>query len=80
MYTIFTVVQVLSGIFASQYVARVLGIEIVSEAVQDAEANLMLNNILNMEVLEGDVGERLHKSSFPPNYCFRRSSPCGAGL
>jgi 23S rRNA (uracil1939-C5)-methyltransferase len=47
------------GMFASRQAAHVLGIEIVPEAVQDAHANLKENGISNMEVLEGDVGEKL---------------------
>ncbi len=45
------------GIFAASKVKQVYGIELVPEAVEDARANIKLNNIQNMEVIEGDVGK-----------------------
>ena len=45
------------GIFASKQVKQVMGIEIVPEMVQDAQENLKLNNVPNMQVIEGDVGK-----------------------
>lgn len=45
------------GIFASKLVKQVLGVEIVPEAVEDAQENLKLNNINNMKILKGDVGK-----------------------
>ena len=54
------------GIFASRHVERVHGIELINEAVEDAQVNLALNNVTNMEILEGDVAERLGDFSFHP--------------
>ena len=45
------------GIFAARRVKNVVGVEIVPEAVLDAQENLQLNAVDNMEVLEGDVGK-----------------------
>jgi len=45
------------GIFASKKVKKVIGVEIVHEAVEDAQENLKLNNVHNMQVIEGDVGK-----------------------
>lgn len=43
------------GIFASKYVSKVYGIEIVEQAIQDAEENAKINNIQNAEFMVGDV-------------------------
>ena len=43
------------GIFASKYVKKVYGIEIVEDAIKDAKENAKLNNISNMDFIEGDV-------------------------
>lgn len=51
------------GIFASTQVAQVYGIELVPEAVLDAQENIKLNEIANMSVVAGDVGERLLSES-----------------
>jgi 23S rRNA (uracil1939-C5)-methyltransferase len=66
------------GILASRSVSCVLGIEIVREAVHDARANLALNDITNMEILEGDVGDHLDTLSFSPTTIF--VDPPRAGL
>lgn len=47
------------GIFASQYVKKVYGIEIIENAIKDANENLKINNILNAEYLCGDVEKTL---------------------
>lgn len=43
------------GIFASKYVKKVYGIEIVEEAVKDACENAKINEIDNTEFIAGDV-------------------------
>ncbi|MBR2588229.1 MAG: 23S rRNA (uracil(1939)-C(5))-methyltransferase RlmD [Bacilli bacterium] len=43
------------GIFASGFVKKVYGIEIVEEAIRDAWENARLNNIENIEFFAGDV-------------------------
>lgn len=45
------------GIFASKHVKKVVGIELVSDAVEDAQVNLACNDVTNMDVLCGDVGK-----------------------
>ena len=43
------------GIFASEYVSKVYGIEIVDAAVENAKQNAILNNIKNIDFIVGDV-------------------------
>jgi len=43
------------GIFASKYVKKVYGIEIVEQATQDAKENARLNEMENIEFVCGDV-------------------------
>ena len=43
------------SIFASKYVKRVYGIEIVHSSIENARLNARLNNILNVDFIEGDV-------------------------
>ena len=43
------------GIFASKYVKKVYGIEIVEEAIKDANENAKLNKVENIEFINGDV-------------------------
>ena len=43
------------SIFASKYVKKVYGIEIVHSSIENAKINLKINNINNVEFIEGDV-------------------------
>ena len=61
------------GIFASKYVKKVYGIEIVEEAIKDANENLKLNNIENVEFIVGDnekAFDKLLKNNVKPNVVF----------
>lgn len=49
------------GIFASKYVKKVYGIEIVEEGVKNAKNNAKINNIKNIEFIAGDVEKTLEK-------------------
>lgn len=58
------------GIFASKYVKKVYGIEIVEDAIRDAKENAKINNIQNAEFIVGDVEkafEKLLKENIKPN-------------
>lgn len=58
------------GIFASKYVKKVYGIEIVPQAIIDAKENAKLNNVENAEFIEGDVEkafDKLLKQNVKPN-------------
>ena len=58
------------GIFASKFVKKVYGIEIVPQAIQDAKENAQINNIENAEFIVGDVenafDELLNKKNIIP--------------
>lgn len=43
------------GIFASKYVKKVYGIEIVEQAIKDAKENAKMNDIQNIDFMVGDV-------------------------
>ena len=43
------------SIFASKYLKKVYGIEIVHSSIENAKTNLKINNINNVEFIEGDV-------------------------
>lgn len=62
------------GIFASQYVKKVYGIEIVKQAIEDAKENASINDIRNIEFFAGDVEkifeDVLKKNSDKPDVIF----------
>ena len=49
------------GIFASKYVKNVYGVEIVEEAIKDAKQNAEINNVDNIEFIQGDVEVAFNK-------------------
>lgn len=62
------------GIFASKYVKKLYGIEIVEQAIEDAKENAKINNITNAEFFAGDVEkvleEILKKENVTPDVIF----------
>ncbi len=61
------------GIFASKFVKKVYGIEIVKEAIDDAKQNAKINNIDNIEFIVGDVEKAFNdliKNEIKPNIVF----------
>ncbi len=59
------------GIFASKYVKKVYGIEIVEEAIEMAKENAKINQVENIEFMAGDVekvfGTMLQEKQVTPN-------------
>lgn len=49
------------GIFASKYVKKVYGIEIVEEAIENAKENAKMNQVENIEFMAGDVEKVFEK-------------------
>ena len=62
------------GIFASSYFKKVYGVEIVEEAIEDARENAKINDIKNIEFIQGDVEntlpEILEKEKIEPDVIF----------
>ena len=55
------------GIFLTPYSKKVLGIEINSEAIKNANENKKINNISNIEFMVGDTKDLIKKVKFKPN-------------
>lgn len=59
------------GIFASKYVNKVYGIEIVPRAIEDAKENAKINDVKNIEFICGDVevafDELINKEKIVPS-------------
>lgn len=49
------------GIFASKYVEKVYGVEIIEEAIKDAKQNAEINNVDNIEFIQGVVEVAFNK-------------------
>ena len=62
------------GIFASKYVKKLYGIEIVEQAIEDAKENAKINNVTNAEFFAGDVEQVLEgilqKENVTPDVIF----------
>jgi 23S rRNA (uracil1939-C5)-methyltransferase len=62
------------GIFASPYVKKVYGIEIVEQAIENAKENAKINNVNNISFYCGDVENSLEnvikKEKIIPNVVF----------
>lgn len=62
------------GIFASEFVKKVYGIEIIKQATENAKKNAKINNINNVEFFCGDVEKVLDnivkKENITPNLVF----------
>ena len=54
------------GILASKNAKKVIGIELNSEAIRDANKNKELNKVNNIEFYSGDVGKILTKHNYNP--------------
>ncbi len=55
------------GIFVSNKANRVIGLEINSEAVRDANENKKINNINNIDFYEGDASSIVKKTNLKPD-------------
>jgi len=55
------------GIFLSPYCNKVLGIEINSEAIKNANENKKINNISNIDFMVGDTKDLIKRINFKPN-------------
>ena len=55
------------GIYLSKFCKKVLGVEINSEAIKNANENKKINNIDNIEFMVGDTKEIIKKVNFKPN-------------
>lgn len=62
------------GIFASKYVKKVIGIEIVEQAIENAKKNAVINEVDNIDFFCGDVEEVLdrlvNKENIKPDVIF----------
>lgn len=62
------------GIFTSEFVKKVIGVEIVEQAVENAKKNANINNVDNIEFFCGDVEDVLDKlinvDKIKPNVIF----------
>ena len=52
------------SLYVSRYVDSVLGIEIINDAILDAQDNAKLNNILNTKFICGDVSKLFDESVY----------------
>ncbi|MGB4984595.1 MAG: 23S rRNA (uracil(1939)-C(5))-methyltransferase RlmD [Erysipelotrichaceae bacterium] len=57
-------------LFASKFVKKVVGVEIVKQAINNAIENMTINNITNCEFVVGDAGEVANKLDYKFNVIF----------
>ena len=55
------------SLLVSDYAKKVIGIEVVEDAVRDAKSNLKLNNITNTEFYLGDVSKVIKRLDYTPD-------------
>ena len=55
------------SLLVSDYAKKVIGIEVVEDAVRDARNNAKLNNVTNTEFYLGDVSKVINKLKFVPD-------------
>lgn len=58
------------GLYMAKYVKRVIGVEIIPEAVENAKRNAQINSISNAKFYCGDAGKifaELNKNGYSPN-------------
>ena len=55
------------SLLVSDYAKKVIGIEVVEDAVSDAKSNLKLNNITNTEFYLGDVSKVIKRLDYTPD-------------
>ena len=55
------------SLLVSDYAKKVIGIEVIEDAVRDAKSNAKLNNITNTEFYLGDVSKVINKLKFVPD-------------
>ncbi|MBK8551689.1 MAG: 23S rRNA (uracil(1939)-C(5))-methyltransferase RlmD [Ignavibacteria bacterium] len=68
------------SIFISDLVNKVLGVELIPEAIKDANTNSSLNKIVNTEVVCSDIKNYLENESSIPDYDKMILDPPRAGL
>ncbi len=55
------------GIFASRQAKKIIGVEMISEAIKDAKENAALNNVVNASFYTGDVADICTNDFFAQN-------------
>ncbi|MDD2377409.1 MAG: 23S rRNA (uracil(1939)-C(5))-methyltransferase RlmD [Bacilli bacterium] len=55
------------GMYLSRYCKMVLGVEIISDAIKDANKNKQLNNIENIDFILGDSKDKINEIDFKPD-------------
>lgn len=56
------------GIYLSGKVRKIIGLEVIPQAVEDGRRNIVLNRLDNMEILPADMKDVLHDPDFMPRH------------